>query len=345
MAACPVDTAAMSSSAAVRELQTELGRRGLRAPVSLASGAQGLISVATHPQADVVLFASAGIAALTAVLAAIEAGKTIAIANKEILVMAGAIVMRAAHERGVLVLPVDSEHNAIHQCLHGRSTDEIRRLILTASGGPFRGCTNDQLSAVTADAALRHPTWKMGPKITVDSATLMNKGLEVIEARWLFDVRREQLDVVVHPQSVVHSMVELTDGSVIAQLGVTDMRLPIQYAFSYPERWPAPLPFLDLARAGRLEFEPPDTERFPCLSLAFRALEGDPGLPIVLNAANEVAVSSFLEGQLPFRGIGDLICRAMDTYEQQGARNVQTLDDVLTLDRWARDFAAVQSRI
>ena len=345
MAACPVDTAAMSSSAAVRELQTELARRGLRAPVSLTSGAQGLISVATHPQADVVLFASAGIAALTAVLAAIEAGKTIAIANKEILVMAGAIVMRAAHERGVLVLPVDSEHNAIHQCLHGRKSDEIRRLILTASGGPFRGCTNDQLSSVTADAALRHPTWKMGPKITVDSATLMNKGLEVIEARWLFDVRREQLDVVVHPQSVVHSMVELTDGSVIAQLGVTDMRLPIQYAFSYPERWPAPLPFLDLARAGRLEFEPPDTERFPCLALAFRALEGDPGLPIVLNAANEVAVSAFLEGQLSFPGIGDLICRALDTYEQQGARNVQTLDDVLTLDRWARDFAAVQSRI
>ena len=345
LAASPVDTAAMSSSAAVRELQTELARRGLRAPVSLTSGAQGLISVATHPQADVVLFASAGIAALTAVLAAIEAGKTIAIANKEILVMAGAIVMRAAHERGVLVLPVDSEHNAIHQCLHGRKSDEIRRLILTASGGPFRGCTNDQLSSVTADAALRHPTWKMGPKITVDSATLMNKGLEVIEARWLFDVRREQLDVVVHPQSVVHSMVELTDGSVIAQLGVTDMRLPIQYAFSYPERWPAPLPFLDLARAGRLEFEPPDTERFPCLALAFRALEGDPGLPIVLNAANEVAVSAFLEGQLSFPGIGDLICRALDTYEQQGARNVQTLDDVLTLDRWARDFAAVQSRI
>ena len=345
MAACPVDTAAMSSSAAVRELQTELARRGIRTPASLASGAQGLIAVATHPQADVVLFASAGIAALTAVLAAIEAGKTIAIANKEILVMAGAIVMRAAHERGVLVLPVDSEHNAIHQCLHGRRTDEIRRLILTASGGPFRGCTNDQLSSVTADAALRHPTWKMGPKITVDSATLMNKGLEVIEARWLFDVRREQLDVVVHPQSVVHSMVELTDGSVIAQLGVTDMRLPIQYAFSYPERWPAPLPFLDLARAGRLEFEPPDTEKFPCLALAFRALEGDPGLPIVLNAANEVAVSAFLEGQLSFPGIGDLICRALDTYEQQGARNVQTLDDVLTLDRWARDFAAVQSRI
>jgi 1-deoxy-D-xylulose-5-phosphate reductoisomerase len=303
------------------------------------------VAVATHPEADVVLFASAGTAALGAVLAAIEAGKTIAIANKEILVMAGAIVMRAARERGVPVLPVDSEHNAIHQCLHGRRGSEVRRLILTASGGPFRGCTTEQLASVNADDALKHPTWKMGPKITVDSATLMNKGLEVIEARWLFDVHRDQIDVVVHPQSVVHSMVELTDGSVIAQLGVTDMRLPIQYAFSYPERWPAPLPFLDLARAGKLEFEPPDTEKFPCLALAFRALEGDAGLPIVLNAANEVAVAAFLAGRLPFQGIGHLIRRAMDTYEKDGARNVQTLDDVLKVDRWARDFATVQSGI
>ena len=345
IASCPVDTVAMSSAAAVRELQADLGRRGIKPPARFASGPDGLVAVATHPQADVVLFASAGTAALRAVLAAIEAGKTIAIANKEILVMAGAIVMRAAHEHGVLVLPVDSEHNAIHQCLHGRSGSEIRRLILTASGGPFRGCTTEQLASVTADEALKHPTWKMGPKITVDSATLMNKGLEVIEARWLFDVRRDQIDVVVHPQSVVHSMVELTDGSVIAQLGVTDMRLPIQYAFSYPERWPAPLPFLDLAQAGRLEFETPDTEKFPCLALAFRALDGDAGLPIVLNAANEVAVGAFLAGQLHFQGIGDLIRRAMDTYEKDGARNVQTLADVLAVDRWARDFAAVQSRI
>lgn len=343
IAACPVDTVAMSSAAAVRELQAELGRRGVKGMATVGSGPDALIAVATHPQADVVLFASAGTAALGAVLAAIDAGKTIAIANKEILVMAGALVMRAARDRGVLVLPVDSEHNAIHQCVHGRESAEIRRLILTASGGPFRGFTDAQLSSVTADDALRHPTWRMGPKITIDSATLMNKGLEVIEARWLFDVRRPQIDVLVHPQSVVHSMVELTDGSVIAQLGVTDMRLPIQYAFSYPERWPAPLPFLDLARAGRLEFEPPDTERFPCLALAFRALEGDPGLPIVLNAANEVAVSAFLAGQLSFQGIGTLIERAMDTYEQAGARNVQSLADVLTVDRWARDFATVQS--
>src|SRR5207344_510883 len=196
---------------------------------------------------DVVLCASSGTAALEAVLAAIEAGKTIALANKEILVMAGSLMMDAARRYGVAILPVDSEHNAIHQCLHGRDTSEIRRLILTASGGPFRGRRASELLAVTAEEALRHPTWRMGRKITIDSATLMNKGLEVIEAHWLFGVGADQIDVVIHPQSVVHSMVELTDGSTIAQLGVTDMRLPIQYAFSYPERWPAPLASLDLA--------------------------------------------------------------------------------------------------
>ncbi len=211
------------------------------APASLCAGAEGLIAVATHPDVDVVLFASSGTAALDAVLAAIDAGKTIALANKEILVMAGSLVMAAAARRGVAVLPVDSEHNAIHQCLHGRDAREVRRLILTASGGPFRELPEAALAHVSAADALRHPTWRMGPKITVDSATLMNKGLEVIEARWLFGVRPDQIDVLVHPQSIVHSMVELVDGSVIAQLGVTDMRLPIQYAFSYPERWTAPL--------------------------------------------------------------------------------------------------------
>ena len=258
--------------------------------------------------------------------------------------MAGALVMKAARDRGVLVLPVDSEHNAIHQCLHGRETTEIRRLILTASGGPFRGRSSDELHAVTPDDALRHPTWRMGPKITIDSATLMNKGLEVIEARWLFDVERDRIDVVVHPQSVVHSMVELTDGSIIAQLGVTDMRLPIQYAFSYPDRWTAPLPPLDLASAGRLEFESPNTECFPCLGLAFRALEGDAGLPIVLNAANEVAVAQFLAGQRPFPSIADLIRGAMDADEEGGAHPVQTLEDVRRIDKWARDFANGQTR-
>ena len=340
---------AMATPAALAEAQAELCRRGAPSTAA-ASGAEGLIAVATHPDADVVLFASSGTAALDAALAAIEAGKTIALANKEMLVMAGAIVMEAARRAGVAVLPVDSEHNAIHQCLHGRPLADVRRLILTASGGPFRDLPAADLARVTPDDALRHPTWTMGPKITIDSATLMNKGLEVIEARWLFDVGPDRMDVIVHPQSIVHSMVELVDGSIIAQLGVTDMRLPIQYAFSYPERWSAPLPPLDLARAGRLDFEPPDTSRFPCLALAFRALRGDAGLPIVLNAANEVAVAGFLEGRIGFTAIPDVICRAMDAYERNGASPVRALADVRAVDVWARDFAGrtaggVQSKV
>ena len=338
--ASDADVVAMASPSALSALRAELGSRGDTKARNALSGADGMIAVATHPAADIVLFASSGTAALDAVLAAIEAGKTIAIANKEILVMAGAIVMKAARRKGVLVLPVDSEHNAIHQCVHGRNPREIRKLVLTASGGPFRGHSDAQLRRVTAEDALRHPTWKMGQKITIDSATLMNKGLEVIEAKWLFDVRRDQIDVLVHPQSVVHSMVELTDGSVIAQLGVTDMRLPIQYAFSYPERWDAPLPPLDLVRAGRLDFEAPDTERFPCLGLAFRALEGDPGLPVVLNAANEVAVAAFLDGRIPFQGIGELIRDAMDEYERTPAGDIESLADVRKVDGWARAYAA-----
>jgi 1-deoxy-D-xylulose-5-phosphate reductoisomerase len=333
------DTIAMASANALEDVQSAVRKRG-GPRVNGTFGAEGLIAVATHPDADVVLFASSGTAALDAVLAAIAAGKTIAIANKEILVMAGALVMRAARQRGVLVLPVDSEHNAIHQCLHGRDASEIKRLILTASGGPFRGASDAHLQSVTPEDALRHPTWRMGPKITIDSATLMNKGLEVIEARWLFDVGPEHIDVVVHPQSVVHSMVELTDGSIIAQLGVTDMQLPIQYAFSYPARWSAPLPSLDLVRAGRLEFEQPDTARFPCLALAFRALRGDPGLPIVLNAANEIAVAAFLDGQINFPSIGQLIGSAMDEYERLGSRSVENLEDVRAIDSWARAHTA-----
>jgi 1-deoxy-D-xylulose-5-phosphate reductoisomerase len=303
-------------------------------------GPECLIDIATHPDADVVLFASSGTAALDAVLAAIDAGKTIALANKEILVMAGSVVTAAARRRGAALLPVDSEHNAIHQCLHGRRTSDVARLILTASGGPFRGLGAAALAHVTADEALRHPTWRMGPKITIDSATLMNKGLEVIEARWLFDVGADRIDVLVHPQSIVHSMVEFVDGSVMAQLGVTDMRLPIQYAFSYPERWDAPVPRLDLAHAGRLEFEPPDLARFPCLGLAFRALRGAEGLSIVLNAANEIAVSTFLAGSLGFSDIAGLIARTMDAYEREGAGHVGGLDDVRAIDGWARAYAA-----
>jgi 1-deoxy-D-xylulose-5-phosphate reductoisomerase len=314
---------------------------GDASPARVEAGPAGLIAVATHPDADVVLCASSGTAGLEAVLAAIEAGKTIAIANKEVLVMAGELVMEAARRRGVAVLPVDSEHNAIHQCLHGRNAEEIRRIILTASGGPFRLFSRAELEHVTPDAALRHPTWQMGRKITIDSATLMNKGLEVIEARWLFDLHADRIDVLVHPQSIVHSMVELHDGSVIAQLGVTDMRLPIQYACSYPERWNAALPSLDLTRAGQLEFHLPDVTRFPCLALAFRALREGGTLPVVLNAANEVAVDVFLEGRLAFPAIPRLIEMTMNAHTVQ---RVSTLAVVRAVDGWARGQARELAR-
>ena len=299
-------------------------------------GRDGLVAVASHPDADVVLCASSGTEALEAVLAAIECGTAIALANKEVLVMAGGIVTDAAARKGVAIVPVDSEHNAIHQCLHGRTPRDIRRLILTASGGPFRGRTLAELEAVTADAALRHPTWRMGRKITIDSATLMNKGLEVIEAHWLFGVRADQIEVVVHPQSVVHSMVELTDGSILAQLGATDMRLPIQYAFSYPERWPAPLPPLDLARAARLDFQAPDTAAFPCLGLAYRALDAARSLPVVLNAANEIAVARFLDGRIGFTAIPQVIARAMEAHRPV---EVSTIAAVRNVDTAARAHA------
>ena len=304
-------------------------------PVILA-GEQGLMDVATHPGVDIVICASSGTAALGAVLAAIEAGKTIALANKEVLVMAGELVMAAARRRGVTILPVDSEHNAIHQCLDGRDRRDVRRLILTASGGPFRGWTQEALEGVDPALALQHPTWQMGRKITIDSATMMNKGLEVIEARWLFDVDADRIDVIVHPQSIVHSMVEFRDGSVIAQLGVTDMRLPIQYAVSYPERWEAPLPPLDLARAGRLEFCAPDRARFPCLDLAYRALRAGETFPCVLNAANEVAVEAFLAGALGFTSIPRVITTVLDAHR---AVPVTTLAAVREADAWARQQA------
>jgi 1-deoxy-D-xylulose-5-phosphate reductoisomerase len=325
--------AAMATGAAIDRLQ----QIGLPAGVAIAgSGRDGLVAVASHPDVDLVLCASSGTEALEAVLAAIEHGRTIALANKEILVMAGGIVTEAAARKGVAILPVDSEHNAIHQCLHGRGRGEVRRLVLTASGGPFRGRVASELSAVSADDALKHPTWRMGRKITIDSATLMNKGLEVIEAHWLFGVDGRQIDVVIHPQSVIHSMVELVDGSVIAQLGVTDMRLPIQYAFSYPDRWSAPLPRLDLASAGPLEFEAPDTEAFPCLGLAYRALDAARSLPVVLNAANEVAVARFLDRRLGFTAIPEVIDRTMAGHIPA---EVVTLAAVRAVDRWAREYA------
>ena len=316
--------------AALREANVTVNTEG--------SGPKGLLAVATHPEVDIVLCATAGTAGLDAILAAIEAGKTIALANKEALVMAGELMMQAARKHGVTILPVDSEHNAIHQCMHGRGRHEVCRLILTASGGPFRDRDVGTFADVTPPEALDHPTWQMGPKVTVDSSTLMNKGLEVIEARWLFDTPPDQIDVVVHPQSIVHSLVELRDGSVIAQLGVTDMRLPIQYAFSYPDRWDTSLPRLDLARCGRLDFDPPDLGRFPCLALAYRALAGTAALPVVLNAANELAVEAFLQRRLSFTGIPTVIEQALDEGERLGTGGVDTLAGVREVDAWARGF-------
>jgi 1-deoxy-D-xylulose-5-phosphate reductoisomerase len=250
--------------------------------------------------------------------------------------MAGALVTKAARARGVPLLPVDSEHNAIHQCLHGRQPDEVTRLILTASGGPFRTWPAAKLEHATPEDALRHPTWQMGRKITIDSATLMNKGLEVIEAHWLFDVPADRIEVLVHPQSIVHSMVELKDGSTIAQLGVTDMRLPIQYAFSYPDRWDAAIPTLDLTRSAALEFASPDFDRFPCLRLAYQALRVGGTMMVALNAANEVAVDAFLAGRLPFPAISRVIDRTMAAHDVQ---DPDTVEIVRAADRWARDHA------
>ena len=340
---CP-EIVGMATTDAADRLKTclaeapgEGGRARASREVRTVYGPEGLLAVATHPSVDIVICASSGTAGLEAVIAAIEHGKTVALANKEVLVMAGQLVTDAARRHGVAILPVDSEHNAIHQCLHGRNHSEIKRLILTASGGPFRQFSADALDTVDAAAALQHPTWRMGRKITIDSATLMNKGLEVIEAHWLFGVSAEQIDVVIHPQSIVHSLVELIDGSIIAQLGITDMRLPIQYACSYPDRWDArSLPTLDLLRAGQLDFHAPARDRFPCLDLAYRALRTGGTLPVVLNAANEVAVEHFLDGKLGFTAIPRVIQETMDAHDVE---KVTTVDVVRRVDRWSRECA------
>ena len=327
----------VATDAAREELSARLN--GVPDVEILAVGREGLIAAATHPDVDLVLCASSGTAGLEAALAAIDAGKTLALANKEVLVMAGALMVEAARKRGTAILPVDSEHNAIHQCLHGRAPADIERLILTASGGPFRQLSREALQRVTFEDALRHPTWRMGRKITIDSATLMNKGLEVIEARWLFDVPADEIDVVVHPQSIVHSMVEFCDGSIIAQLGVTDMRLPIQYAFSYPDRWQSTIARLDVAQLGALEFEPPDPDRFPCLRLAYAALERGGSWPVVLNAANEMAVEAFLAGCITFPMIPQVIEQALAAADRNTSPPA-SLADVRAADAWAREFSA-----
>jgi 1-deoxy-D-xylulose-5-phosphate reductoisomerase len=272
-------------------------------------------------------------------LRALEAGKRVALANKETLVIAGELMTRAAERAGAELLPVDSEHNALHQCLRGEERREVRRLLLTASGGPFRTRTRREMEQATVAEAMRHPTWKMGAKITIDSATLMNKGLEVIEAHWLFGFDADQIDIVVHPESVVHSMIELVDGSVIAQLGVTDMRHAIQYALTFPARLPNQLPPLDLTRLAALHFEAPDIERFPCVALAYRALRAGGTFPAALNAANETAVSAFLDEQIRLTDIPRVIERVLDRHV---GRAVTKLEDVLATDAAARAAASAE---
>jgi len=300
-------------------------------------GSEGPLAVATHPEADLVVSALVGALGLVPTLAAVHAGKHVALANKEVLVVAGELVTRAAREKGVALLPVDSEHNAIFQALRGHDRAEVRRLVLTASGGPFLARPAADLVNVTVAEALDHPTWKMGPKITIDSATLMNKGLEVIEARWLFDVDADHIDVVIHPQSIVHSMVEYIDGSVLAQMAVPDMTIPIGYALAYPARLPLDyLRPLDLPAAGTLTFVAPDRQRFPCLDLAYRALRAGGTMPAVLNAANEIAVERFLAEDLAYREIPALVSAVMDAHEPGSA---SSLDVLLAADGWARDAA------
>jgi len=335
---CP-ERVSLADEAGARLLRDALGADA-SGHLEIGTGAGGLDAVATHP-ADLVMAALVGAVGLAPVLAAIRAGRDVALANKEVLVMAGALVRREAAAQGVAVLPVDSEHNALFQVLAGQRREDVACLLLTASGGPFRTWEAGRIARATVAEALDHPNWDMGPKITVDSASLMNKGLEVIEARWLFDVAPERVEVVVHPQSIVHSLVEFVDGSVLAQLGLPDMRVPIAVCLAWPERLPLDLPRLDLARHGRLDFEAPDRERFPCLDLAWRALAGAETGPAVLNAANEVAVAAFLEERLPFGAIARLDRAVLDAHlAERAGETVESLDDVLRADGWARDRAA-----
>ncbi len=301
----------------------------------ILTGAPGALQVATGAGADMVVSAMVGAVGLPPTLAAVEAGIPVALANKETLVAAGSLVMAAARRRGVPLIPVDSEHSAIFQALQGQRPEDIRRLWLTASGGPFRSWDAARLREVTAAQALKHPNWSMGPKITIDSATMMNKALEVIEASVLFGLPVDQVGVYIHPQSIVHSLVEFVDGSVIAQLGVPDMRLPIAYALAYPRRLPLNSPPLDLCRIGELTFEPPDPDRFPGLALGYAAARAGGTMPAVLNAANEIAVAAFLQGRIKFLDIPRAVAAAMNAHQPQA---LTSLEQVLAADRWARDF-------
>jgi 1-deoxy-D-xylulose-5-phosphate reductoisomerase len=326
----------VETESCIDELRSQLRSLAAAEP-KILSGEDGMVAVATHVQAETFVSAAVGSIGFVPTFRAIEAGKRIALANKETLVMAGELMTAAASKSGAEILPVDSEHNAVHQCLRGEKRSEVKRLILTASGGPFRTWTKQQMTAASPDQALSHPNWSMGDKITIDSATLMNKGLEVIEARWLFGFEADQISVVVHPQSVVHSMVEMVDGSIISQMSVTDMKHPIQYALTYPERQLGCLPPLDLAGLGSLGFEEPDFDRFPCLGLAFEALKTGGTMPAVLNAANEVSVSAYLQRKIGFDDIATINRSVMLRHSVGTADTIEKLHEA---DTWARSAAA-----
>lgn len=304
--------------------------------IAVREGTEGLLEIASLEGADIVVSAIVGAAGVLPTYRAVEAGKVVALANKEALVVAGHLISAEAKKSGATLVPVDSEHSAVFQVLLGQDREAVRKVILTASGGPFFGKSADHFSAVTPEMALNHPRWKMGPKVTVDSATMMNKGLEVIEARWIFDLPPEKIEVLIHPQSVVHSMVEFMDGSVLAQMGLADMRIPISFALSYPERVDLGFPSLDLTSVGALEFFTPDTGKFPCLKLAYRALMEGKGMSVVMNAANEIAVKAFLEGALTFTGIPELVESVMQSSFQF---DNQTIHGVLEGDQMARERA------
>lgn len=322
----------VESETAAQELRAQLFLQDVDLPRILI-GEEGLVELATYHRANCVVSATVGAVGFVPTLRALEAGKRVALANKETLVMAGELMTRAARKSGAELLPVDSEHNALHQCLRGEKRDEVRRIVLTASGGPFRTKSRAEMQDASVAEALHHPTWNMGAKITIDSATLMNKGLEVIEAHWLFGFAADQIGILVHPESVVHSMIELIDGSVIAQLGVTDMRHAIQYALTYPERSTCDLPALDLTQLAALHFESPDLDRFPCIALAYRALRAGGTLPAAMNAANEVAVQAFIDKRICLTDIPRVIESVMDHHRPQP---VADLAIVLESDRTAR---------
>ena len=317
-----------------RESAEALRKELSSSPVEIVHGVEGLIQVATHPEVEQVVSAIVGGVGLIPTLSAVKAGKAVALANKESLVMAGKIVMEEAERHHTRILPVDSEHSAIFQAMLGHQKGDVRRLILTASGGPFLGVPLARLQEVTVKEALNHPHWEMGKKITIDSASLMNKGLEVIEAHWLFKVPVDRIAVQIHPQSVIHSMVEYIDGSVVAQMGIADMKIPISYALSFPDRLNLNLPPLDLPEKGALTFFAPDMERFPCLKLAYKSIEIGETMPAILNGANEIAVSAFLEGSIKFTEIPLLIQRVMEEHE---VKSVYTVEDILRADHWARE--------